>query len=48
MLQSQPRAAVGAFLLSTSLTKYYDVTIIDADPNHPIKSWAEGATRRSV
>jgi chromosome partitioning protein len=31
-----------AFLLSTALTKLYDVTIIDADPNHPIQSWAEG------
>jgi len=24
-----------AFLLSTALTKLYDVTVIDADPNHP-------------
>ncbi len=31
-----------AFLLSTALAKLYDVTVIDADPNHPIKSWAEG------
>lgn len=31
-----------AFLLSTALAKIYDVTIIDADPNHPIKTWAEG------
>src|SRR5260370_628723 len=29
-----------AFLLSTALAKLYDVTIIDADPNHPIKTWA--------
>jgi hypothetical protein len=20
----------------------YDITLIDADPNHPIKTWAEG------
>jgi len=31
-----------AFLLSTALAKLYDVTVIDADPNHPIKSWASG------
>jgi chromosome partitioning protein len=31
-----------AFLLSTALAKLYDVTIIDADPNHPIKTWASG------
>jgi chromosome partitioning protein len=31
-----------AFLLSTALLKFYDVTIIDADPNHPIKKWASG------
>ena len=31
-----------AFLLSTSLAKLYDVTLIDADPNHPIRSWAAG------
>jgi chromosome partitioning protein len=31
-----------AFLLATALTKFYDVTIIDADPNHPIQSWATG------
>jgi len=29
-----------AFLLSTALAKLYDVTVIDADPNHPIKKWA--------
>jgi chromosome partitioning protein len=29
-----------AFLLSTALANHYDVTIIDADPNHPIKTWA--------
>lgn len=31
-----------AFLLSTALSKLDDVTIIDADPNHPIQSWAAG------
>jgi len=31
-----------AFLLSTALAKLYDVTVIDADPNHPIKTWAVG------
>src|SRR5580698_6302310 len=29
-----------AFLLSAALAKLYDVTFIDADPNHPIKTWA--------
>jgi chromosome partitioning protein len=29
-----------AFLLSTALAKLYNVTVIDADPNHPIKNWA--------
>src|SRR5580658_219810 len=31
-----------AFLLSTALAKLYEVTVIDADPNHPIKKWAAG------
>jgi chromosome partitioning protein len=31
-----------AFLLSAALAKLYDVTIIDADPNHPIQTWASG------
>src|SRR5579863_7928313 len=31
-----------AFLLSTALAKLYDVTVIDADPNHPIQTWASG------
>ena len=30
------------FLLSTALAKLYDVTVIDADPNHPIQTWATG------
>jgi len=31
-----------AFLLATALAKLYDVTVIDADPNHPIQTWAAG------
>ena len=31
-----------AFLLSTALAKFQEVTVIDADPNHPIQSWANG------
>jgi len=31
-----------ALLLSTALAKRYDVTVIDADPNHPIETWASG------
>jgi chromosome partitioning protein len=31
-----------AFLLATALSMHYDVTIIDADPNHPIQTWALG------
>jgi chromosome partitioning protein len=31
-----------AFLLSTALATLYNVTVIDADPNHPIESWARG------
>jgi chromosome partitioning protein len=31
-----------AFLLSAELSKLYDVTIIDADPNHPVQTWAAG------
>jgi chromosome partitioning protein len=41
-----PKGGVGkttsAFLFSTALAKIYDVTIIDADPNHPIQTWATG------
>jgi chromosome partitioning protein len=41
-----PKGGVGkttsAFLLSTALARMYDVTIIDADPNHPIKNWTAG------
>jgi chromosome partitioning protein len=31
-----------ALLLATALAKPYDVTVIDADPNHPIETWASG------
>lgn len=31
-----------AFLLAMALTKTYEVTVIDADPNHPIQTWASG------
>jgi len=31
-----------AFLLSTALAKLQEVTVIDADPNHPIQTWANG------
>jgi chromosome partitioning protein len=31
-----------AFLLATALTRFQDVSLIDADPNHPIENWAKG------
>jgi chromosome partitioning protein len=31
-----------SLLLATFLSKLYDVTLIDADPNHPIRDWANG------
>jgi len=31
-----------ALLVSTALAKLYDVTLIDADPNRPIQTWAAG------
>jgi chromosome partitioning protein len=31
-----------AFLLATTLAKFQPVTVIDADPNHPIQTWANG------
>lgn len=41
-----PKGGVGkttsAFLFSTAIAKLYDVTVIDADPNHPIQTWAAG------
>ena len=46
-----PKGGVGkttsAFLLSTALAKLYDVTVIDADPNHPIQTWASGGNTPS-
>ena len=39
-----PKGGVGkttsALVLATTLAAHYDVTIIDADPNQPIKAWA--------
>src|SRR6202051_842921 len=41
-----PKGGVGkttsAFLFATAIAKIYDVTVIDADPNHPIQTWAGG------
>ena len=41
-----PKGGVGkttsAFLFATAIAAIYDVTVIDADPNHPIQTWAEG------
>ena len=41
-----PKGGVGkttsAFLFATAIAELYDVTVIDADPNHPIQTWAEG------
>jgi chromosome partitioning protein len=41
-----PKGGVGkttsAFLFSTAIAEIYKITLIDADPNHPIKTWAEG------
>jgi chromosome partitioning protein len=34
--------STSALLLATALAKVSDVTIIDADPNHPIQDWADG------
>jgi chromosome partitioning protein len=34
--------STSALLLATFLAKLYDVTIIDADPNHPIGDWEKG------
>ena len=34
--------STSALLLATTLAKVSDVTIIDADPNHPIQDWADG------
>ena len=41
-----PKGGVGkstsALLLATALAKVSEVTMIDADPNHPIQDWADG------
>ena len=48
-----PKGGVGkttsAFLFATAVAsaRVYDVTIIDADPNHPIKTWAAGGNTPS-
>ena len=34
--------STSALLLATALAKVSEVTIIDADPNHPIGDWAAG------
>jgi chromosome partitioning protein len=43
---ASPKGGAGkttsAFLFATAIAKVYDVTIIDADPNHPIQRWARG------
>ena len=36
-----------AFLLATALARFQEVTVIDADPNHPIKTWAGGGNTPS-
>jgi len=40
-----PKGGVGkttsAFLFAMAIAKIYDVTVIDADPNHPIQTWAQ-------
>src|SRR5580658_8538133 len=41
-----PKGGVGkttsAFLLASAFARICDVTIVDADPNHPIETWALG------
>ena len=41
-----PKGGVGkttsALLLATQFAELYDVSVIDADPNRPIKAWAAG------
>jgi chromosome partitioning protein len=34
--------STSALLLATAFAKVSEVTIIDADPNHPIQDWADG------
>ncbi|MBB6146829.1 chromosome partitioning protein [Silvibacterium bohemicum] len=46
-----PKGGVGkttsAFLFATAIAEIYDVTVIDADPNHPIQTWATGGNTPS-
>jgi chromosome partitioning protein len=37
--------STSALLLATFLTKFYDVTIIDADPNRAVSEWASGGNK---
>jgi len=37
-----------ALLLASQLASSYDVTLIDADPNRPIKAWASGNTPKRL
>src|SRR5580658_367454 len=43
-----PKGGVGkttsAFLLASAFARICDVTIVDADPNHPIETWALGGS----
>ena len=43
-----PKGGVGkttaALLLASEIARGAQVTVIDADPNHPIQAWGEGAT----
>lgn len=46
---ASPKGGAGkttsALLLSLQLSKLYGVTVIDADPNHPITRWATGGAK---
>lgn len=48
---ASPKGGVGkttsALLLALQLAKLYPVTVIDADPNHPITRWATGEKKPS-
>ena len=47
-----PKGGVGkttsAFLFATAIAELYNVTVIDADPNHPIQTWAGGRQHASA